>query len=340
MGGSMSSVVIQGDTSGSVTLAAPATAGSVTVTLPATSGTMAVSGASQSFTDVAATGNLTVDGNTILGNASTDTLNVGNGGLVKDASGNVGIGTASPSYKLNVVGERIGLTNGNSGAWITNQIQNEVGTAFYIGNESSSGGTFVSTPYSRFLWSSGAYPMVFGTNATERMRINSSGNVGVGTSSPLGRLDVQTGTGDDSANSTLTIRSSGNQRLDFYNNWSTATGVRARIESDADDISQSYGTLKFYTTQNNTVGVTERMRITSSGMVLPGATATYDLGSSSLRWRNVYTSDLHLNNGIGNYTIVEGEEDLFLYNNKNGKTYKFALIEVDKSEAPPKMKED
>jgi hypothetical protein len=40
--------------------------------------------------------NLTTTGNTILGDASTDTLNVGNGGLVKDASGNVGIGTTSP----------------------------------------------------------------------------------------------------------------------------------------------------------------------------------------------------------------------------------------------------
>lgn len=33
--------------------------------------------------------NLTTTGNTTLGDASTDTLNVGNGGLVKDASGNV-----------------------------------------------------------------------------------------------------------------------------------------------------------------------------------------------------------------------------------------------------------
>ena len=70
----MSSVVIQGDSSGSVTLQAPAAAGSVTVTLPATSGTMAVTGAPQSFTDVTATGNLTVNGNTTLGDASTDTI--------------------------------------------------------------------------------------------------------------------------------------------------------------------------------------------------------------------------------------------------------------------------
>ena len=52
-------------------------------------------------------GALTTTGNTILGDASTDTLNVGNGGLVKDASGNVGIGTASPSLKLHVNGSTL-----------------------------------------------------------------------------------------------------------------------------------------------------------------------------------------------------------------------------------------
>jgi hypothetical protein len=41
---------------------------------------------------------LTTTGNTILGNASTDTLNVGNGDLVKDASGNVGIGVTPPAW--------------------------------------------------------------------------------------------------------------------------------------------------------------------------------------------------------------------------------------------------
>lgn len=88
-----------------------------------------------------------------------------------------------------------------------------------------------------------------------------------------------------------------------------------------------------------TTTYTERMRIDTSGHLVPAVTATYDLGTASLRWRNVYTSDLHLNNGIGNYTIVEGEDDLFLYNNRNGKTYKFALTEVDPSTVPPKMKE-
>jgi len=73
-----------------------------------------------------------------------------------------------------------------------------------------------------------------------------------------------------------------------------------------------------------------------SGTHEPGANNSYDLGSSSLRWRTIYTTDLELSNGIGDYTVVEGEEDLFLYNNKTNKTFKFMLQEVDPSVVPPK----
>jgi len=45
-----------------------------------------------------------VTGNTVLGNATTDTLVVGVSGLVKDASGRVGVGTASPTFTFQVVG--------------------------------------------------------------------------------------------------------------------------------------------------------------------------------------------------------------------------------------------
>ena len=64
-----------------------------------------------------------------------------------------------------------------------------------------------------------------------------------------------------------------------------------------------------------------------------------DLGSSAKRWRNLYTQDLQLSNESsggndvdgtwGDYTIQEGESDLFLINNRNGKKYKFMLKEVD-----------
>ena len=76
--------------------------------------------------------------------------------------------------------------------------------------------------------------------------------------------------------------------------------------------------------------------ITSDGDVAPGGTNS-DLGSSSNRWANVYTNDLHLSNeghsndvdgSWGNWTIQEGESDLFLKNNRSGKKYKFNLTEV------------
>ena len=73
------------------------------------------------------------------------------------------------------------------------------------------------------------------------------------------------------------------------------------------------------------------------GHANPASDNTYDLGSSSKRWRNVYTTDLHLSNEgssndvdstWGDWTIQEGESDLFLKNNRSGKKYKFNLTEV------------
>jgi hypothetical protein len=88
-------------------------------------------------------------------------------------------------------------------------------------------------------------------------------------------------------------------------------------------------TIIFYT------GNAGRMYINDTG-VLPAANGTLNLGAAAQRWGTVFTSDLDLNNGIGDWTIVEGEDDLFLYNNKRDKVYKFALTEVDPSAAPPK----
>jgi len=78
--------------------------------------------------------------------------------------------------------------------------------------------------------------------------------------------------------------------------------------------------------------------LVASGHTLPNTTNLYDLGSTTFRWRNIYTQDLHLSNGIGDYTVIEGKEDLFIVNNKSGKSFKFALIEVDPSVVPPKSK--
>jgi hypothetical protein len=61
----MSSVVIAGDTSGTVTLDAPAVAGSTVLTLPATSGTVFVGGQALSATTGSFSGNVTL-GSSVL----------------------------------------------------------------------------------------------------------------------------------------------------------------------------------------------------------------------------------------------------------------------------------
>ena len=75
-----------------------------------------------------------------------------------------------------------------------------------------------------------------------------------------------------------------------------------------------------------------------SGSIIPDAHNSHDLGSDSKRWANLYTADLHLSNEgsegnevdgtTGNWTIQEGEEDLYLLNRKNGKKYRFKLEEI------------
>ena len=107
-----------------------------------------------------------------------------------------------------------------------------------------------------------------------------------------------------------------------------STGVLTATGGAFSGLSSS-GTISF----SGAVGITAT---TTARQLNPEANNTYDLGTSSLRWRTVYTTDLELSNGIGDYTVVEGEEDLFIYNNKNGKTYKFLLQEVDKSIVPAK----
>jgi hypothetical protein len=73
--------------------------------------------------------------------------------------------------------------------------------------------------------------------------------------------------------------------------------------------------------------------------ILPTTDDTYNLGSATYQWANIYTGDLHLSNEskaegnivdgtTGNWTIQEGSDDLFILNNKSGKKYKFKLEEI------------
>jgi hypothetical protein len=89
-------------------------------------------------------------------------------------------------------------------------------------------------------------------------------------------------------------------------------------------------------TVNATISITTGARV--SGNLIPSANTTWDLGSSTARWNNIYTGDLHLSNENrdgnlvdgtkGNWTVQEGEKDLYLINNITGKKYRFAIEEI------------
>ena len=81
----------------------------------------------------------------------------------------------------------------------------------------------------------------------------------------------------------------------------------------------------------------DKIYMKGDGTFYPTTNNVSDLGTSTYRWRNIYTNDLNLSNEggknevdgtWGNYTIQEGESDLFLINKRNGKKYKFNLTEV------------
>jgi hypothetical protein len=72
--------------------------------------------------------------------------------------------------------------------------------------------------------------------------------------------------------------------------------------------------------------------------IRPKTNGNFSLGTNSYRWANIHTNDLNLSNEgsandidgtWGQYTIQEGESDLFLINRRNGKRYKFNLTEID-----------
>ena len=72
--------------------------------------------------------------------------------------------------------------------------------------------------------------------------------------------------------------------------------------------------------------------------IIPHTNNSASLGTNLIRWANIHTNDLNLSNEgssndidgtWGQYTIQEGESDLFLINRRNGKRYKFNLTEID-----------
>jgi hypothetical protein len=248
-------------------------------------------GGSPSFTNLAYTGTLT---------GSTGILNIGSGQLYKDASGNVGIGTSSPSYRLEVKGASAtaGQLSIHDGTGDTTVSGATAGSLLFQARDSSIR-TIAEIDAVNTTTNGTGGAMVFQTRISdalaERMRIDSAGNVGIGTSSPNKQLQIQYGS-TNSGQLQITNNSTGTTATD---------GVLFGYDTSNDVIinNQEATATKLYTSG------TERMRIDSSGNVgigtsspatklqVSGDVTIYGTPSSTVQgvqFRNLFNTGAHL----------------------------------------------
>ena len=200
------------------------------------------------------------DRGTIFLNATGNTMNFGRGTATSMSitdSGNVGIGTSSPARTLSVY----------STSSIPAQIESSGADArISIFTSSGSGGQgFVQA-------SSGA--LLLGSSNAERMRIDSSGNVGIGVSNP-GAYGNRLGVGSPSDTST--------NRIGILTQYATCTLIAdgataaAGAQLDASWANGGQGPLRF------TLTGSEKMRIDSSGNLLVNKSAA-DFGATGFEY--------------------------------------------------------
>jgi hypothetical protein len=210
--------------------------------------------------------------------------------------GNVGIGISSPSARLDVAGNIFSRPGGATGA------------VAELTADASSGANGISL-IAGFA-SGGFGPIRLLTSGTERMRIDSSGNVGIGTSSPGARLDVKglvrssigTGTG------------AGGAGYAFYQFGTSATASENwHIGAEGD------GSFRFYN-QGFGAGL-ERMRIDASGNVGIGTNSPgvrLDVAGGAIRVGNTHSMQFRNAAGTGAAVFTLQSDDNFVVYNAAG----------------------
>ena len=176
--------------------------------------------------------------------------------------------------------------------------------------------------------------VVTSTSISQNINGNLSvtGNIGIGGTltyedvTNVDSIGIITARGGIQIGAGGTIGSSGGGIVTFFGDGSQLTGIDATALKDGSGnvIVQASGSA---------------VSVTAGKHLNPATTNTTDLGTTSLRWRNLYTQDLQLSNESsggndvdgtwGNWTLQEGENDIFMINNRNGKKYKINLTEVE-----------
>jgi hypothetical protein len=228
-------------------------------------------------------------------------------GLSVDASGNVGVnGTPSGSYKFEVTGNIRGTgtaydlyTSSGIGSSAASGLLRVVtagtSTGIAIGQANSSRYTAIQPNehiiYNDdfFMRTNGAFPLSLGTNNAIRLSITSSGNVGIGTTSPWGKFNVVDGT-----NKSLVIQDAGVADTIEIINYSSSGGLR--------NLGIAASTLIFGTGTAGGGSAPERMRIRSNGnKTFNGPGGQDQMFSNYARTSNGEYIDIDTESGGGNF---------------------------------------
>jgi hypothetical protein len=185
-------------------------------------------------------------------------------------AGKVGIGTESPAYKLHAKGTvngnlNIAVENDSTGtdAYSSYRFKNDsIDTAVMF--LTGSNNTNYAGASSLNMYQGTSLPLGFVTNNLLRMIVAGDGNVGINTTSPGAKLEIQTLRESAIRLSSSDITAGTDELLsaiDFYSNDTGNEGVKASIQVKYGDVAaNSYMTL-------NTGGNTEQVRITKLGNV-------------------------------------------------------------------------
>jgi hypothetical protein len=259
-------------------------------------GTIRVLGSSQTVDSVVGSASAGIDG---AGSANylskwTDANTIANSAIY-ETGGNVGINTTSPANRLDVVGGRL-VSRGSSADAISiveAQVNDYWSASTYKGTQiATHGGSATGTTVgisnanlgllcfqntaNALIYTNGSTPIVFGTSSTERMRIDSSGCVGIGTASSTDTRLLINGTSTSNSTYALTVRNSTpgilfyarndgliNTGLQAQSPYNATTASAANLVVDANgSLLRSTSSLKYKTdVQNATHGLNEVLEL-------------------------------------------------------------------------------